>query len=226
MVATASSMIGRISAFGIRARARIESVWMVARGQSRKRARIGAGRQFARRPRVRKQSPERAIGRVDRLCDKGADLRVGDRVRGRSQDGEAAARTVLAAEIKLEGGDEDAPELCPQRRAALKQRGERLVHALAVLAIGLKVERALVAERAVEARPVEPGRRAERRRARSRRSPPARRRPSPGSRPSPARRRADGRAAAAAGSEGDRGADFCTISNKTLDAAHSMRKST
>ena len=48
-----------------------------------------------------------------------------------------------------------------QRRASLKQRRESLVHALAVLAIGLKVERALVAEGAVEARPVEPGRRAQ-----------------------------------------------------------------
>ena len=38
----------------------------------------------------------------------------------------------------------------------LKQRRECLVHALAVLAIGLKIERPLVAEGAVEARTVEP----------------------------------------------------------------------
>jgi hypothetical protein len=93
------------------------------RGEARQRLQVGAERQFARLACVR------GIG-----------------ARGRAQYCEAAARLLLAAKGKIELGDEDAFELHAQRRTGLKERRKVLVHSLAILAIGLKVERTLVAE--------------------------------------------------------------------------------
>src|SRR5580704_7568206 len=127
-------------------------------GHARESARIGVLRQFSRRTGAGEQAPEGAIGSVDRLADETVKIRIGDRLGGGAEHREAAARAFRAAEIKIKRSSENAPQLDPQRLLRRKQRRERLVHALSVLAVSLQIERALVAEGAVQARPVQAGR--------------------------------------------------------------------
>ena len=124
MVVTASSMIGRISARGIRARARIDIVWRVADATRASRRGSASVRQFARRARIGEQAPERAIGPVDRLGDEAVKIRIGDRLGGGAEHREAAARAVRAAEVEIKRGGKNAPELRPQRLTRRKQRRE------------------------------------------------------------------------------------------------------
>ena len=161
MVVTASSMIGRIFARGMRARARIESVWMVADAMRASLRGSAFSGKFAHRAGVGEHAPECAIGSVDRIGDETVKVGVGDRLRGGAEHREAAARTVRAGEVKIKRGSENAPQLDPQRLARRKQGRERLIHALSVLPVSLQIERALVAEGAVKARPVQAGRRAD-----------------------------------------------------------------
>src|SRR5271157_5933753 len=129
------------------------------RGHQRQAPRVGVGGKLARGARGLEQALEGAIHVVDRLADDLADLRIGDSVGGGAEHREAAARTLLAAEIEIERRKKNAPQLVAQRSPFREQRRERLAHMLAIAAIGLGVERALVAEGAVQARAVEPCRR-------------------------------------------------------------------
>ena len=158
MVVTTSSMIGRIFPRGMRARARIESVWRVAvamrasrRGSASSRNSPVPRASANKRPKARSVP---SIASPTRLVK----IRIGDGLGGGAQHREAAARTIRTAEVEIKRGGENARELRPQRLARRKQRRERLVHALPVLPVSLQIKRALVAEGAVQARPVQAGR--------------------------------------------------------------------
>ena len=87
----------------------------------------------------------------------GADLRIGDRFRGRRHHGKTAARAGVAGEINVQRHREDALQPFFDRQFGAENVGHRRAGVGAVALVTLDVEFALVAERAVQARPVHAG---------------------------------------------------------------------